>query len=195
MHRRLHLWTLAIVMVVVGSAQGKAGLDGGLGYAQLSFDEGGGDNLSGWGPAFRLWFSGADSENGLRLFLGLHSTNYPGDMDEDAIWDVWIFTPEAGLAWHQPLAESGLFLEPCVSGGAVISTYKRRGSDLLSYYVGEDDNAVGWVVRPGLLLGYETHDWGFGAEISYGLQNIEFTSAISGTHSELYLGFFGRLTW
>lgn len=209
MYNKSHFCVLAILVTLVGLAQGKGYLDGGLGYARLSLEGGNNDELSGWGPAFRLWFNDVDAEDGLRPFLGLHGTMYLGDSDKDPIWDVSVFTPEVGLAWHQRLGDSGFFLEPSVTGGAAITTYSRRGDFLVSYYVGEDDTAVGWVVRPGVLLGYQRDRWAGGVEISYGFLNIDFadevrfvfdgepysSDEVKGTHRELFIGLFGRFSW
>jgi len=209
MRNNVCVWALATLMVAAGVSQGASYLDGGIGYARLSLDGNNGDEISGWGPAFRYWFSDVMDGNGLRPFLGLHSTNYLGDSDEDSIWNVWMLAPEVGLAWHKSLGDSGLFIEPSMTAGAAIAMYTRRGDYLVSYYVGEDDTAVGWVVRPGVLLGYQKDSWSIGAEVSYGLLNVDFSDKVrfvfdgelytspevKGTHEELYIGLFGRFYW
>jgi hypothetical protein len=196
MYHKSCFWALAILTTLVGLAQGEVCLDGGLGYARLSLEGSRRGDLVGWGSAFHFWFGDAGAQDGLRPFLGLHSTMYPGDSHNDAVWGVWMFTPEVGLAWHQRLGDSGFFLEPSVTGGAAIATYTRRGNPrTVSYYIGEDDTAVGWVVRPGVLLGYQRGTWTGGVEASYGLLDIDFTHEVSGTHRELYIGLFGRFSW
>jgi len=209
MHNKVCVWALATWMVAVGVSRGAGYLDGGIGYARLSLGGDNGDEISGWGPAFRFWFTDVNAKDGLRPFLGLHSTTYPGDSDKDAIWDLWMFTPEVGLAWHQRLGDSGFFFEPSVSGGAAIATYSRRGDFLASYYVGEEDSAVGWVVRPGAILGYQRDRWAGGVEISYGFIDVDFADEVrfvfnrelysspevKGTHRELYIGLFVRFSW
>lgn len=195
MYNKSHFCVLAILVTLVGSAHGTGYLDGGLGYARLSLEGGNNDELSGWGPAFRLWFNDVSAEDGLRPFLGLHNTRYQGDSDKDSIWDISVFTPEAGLAWHQRLDDSGFFLEPSVTTGVAIATYTRRGDFLVSYYLGEDDSATGWVVRPAVLLGYQRDRWAGGVEISYSSLDIDFTDEVSGIHRELYIGLFGRFSW
>ncbi len=177
------------------TAHGTGYLDGGIGYAKLSLEGAGNDELSGWGPAFRFWFSDVDDQDGLRPFLGLRNTRYPGDSDEDSIWDISIFAPEIGLAGHQRLGDSGFFLEPSVTAGAAIATYTRRGDFLVSYYLGEDDSATGLVVRPGVLLGHQSDRSALGIEISYGFLDIDFADEVRGTHQELYIGLFGRFSW
>lgn len=210
MYNKSYFWAVAISMTLVCLAQGKGnlgGVDVGIGYARLSL-EGNNNNdiLNGWGPAFRFWFKDVSTQGGLQPFLGLHYTRYPGDNDKDAIWDVSMFTTDVGLLWHRRLGNSGLFFEPSVTGGAAITTYTRRGDFLASYYLGEDDTAVGWVVRPGALLGYQRDRWAGGIEISYGFLNVDFadkvrfvfdkelysSEEVSGTHGELYIGLFGR---
>lgn len=204
---------LVMVMALVGAAQGNTYLDGLAGFARLSLDTGNShgdiDDLDGWGMGFRIGLGGADAGDGPRVFFNFHGTNYYGDEDEDPIWNVALFTPELGVAWHLSLGESGFFVEPCVSGGAAIASYTRRGDFLVSYIVGEDEVAAGWVVRPGVLLGYQGDAWGLGVELSYGSMNIDLADEVNfvfdgdlfsspevnGTHSEMFLGLFARFSW
>ena len=209
MSRNVFVLALVILMAAAGTSQAVYYLDGGIGYGRLSLDGGNNDEFSGWGPSFRYWFSDPMNSDGLQPYLGLHSSSYSGDMDDDPIWDIWILTPEVGLAFQKSIGNSGLFIEPSVSVGAAIATYERRGDFYVSYIVGEDDTAFGWVLRPGVLLGYKRDTWCAGVEASYGFLDIDFsddvrfvfdghlyhTNAVEGTHEELYIGFFGRFYW
>lgn len=209
MCKNVFVLALVILMTATGTSQAAHYLDGGIGYKRLSLDGGNNDEFSGWGPAFRFWFSDPMERDGLRPFLSLHSSSYAGDMSDDPIWDISIFTPEVGLAWHKSLGESGLFIEPSVTVGAAIATYERRGDFYVSYHLGEDDTAVGSVIRPGVLFGYQKDTWIIGVEASYGLLDIDFADKVrfvydgdlysspevKGTHEELYIGFFGRFYW
>jgi hypothetical protein len=207
--KNVFVWVLVILMVAAGTSQGVPYFEGGVGYGRLSLDGDSNDEFSGWGPAFRFWFSDPIEMDGLRPFLSLHSSSYSGDMNDDPIWDIWIFSPEVGLALHKNLGDSGLFIEPSVTVGVAIATYERRGEFFASYRLGEDDTAVGSVIRPGVLFGYQQDTWTIGVEASYGLLDIDFADEVrfvyggdlytspevKGTHEELYIGFFGRFFW
>jgi hypothetical protein len=209
MRNNVFVWALVILMAAAGTSQGVHHFDGGIGYVRLSLDGDSNDEFDGWGPAFRYWFSDPMDSDGLMPFLGLHSSSYPGDMNDDPIWDIWILAPEAGLAWHKSLGDSGLFIEPGVTVGAAIAKYERRGDSYVSFNVGEDDMAVGWALRPGILLGYQRDTWSIGVEASYGILDIDFSDEVrfvfdgdlyssrevKGTHEELYIGLFGRFFW
>ena len=195
MRNNVFVLALVILMAAAGTSQAVHYLDGGIGYKRLSLDGDNNDEFSGWGPSFRYWFSDPTSGDGLRPYLGLHSSSYSGDMGDDPIWDIWILAPEVGLAFQKSIGDSGLFIEPSLSVGAAIATYERRGDFYASYMLGEDDTAVGLALRPGVLLGYKWDKWWSGLEVSYGFLNIDFSDAVDGTHEELYIGFFGRFYW
>lgn len=208
---RINVFVLALVtlMISAGTLQAQYTLDGGVGYRRLTLDGGSNDEFSGWGPMFRFWFGDPMGGDGLRPYLGLNSSNYSGDMRDDPIWDIWILTPEVGVVLQKSIGDSGLFIEPSVTIGAAIATYERRGDSYVSYILGESDTAVGWVLRPGILLGYKRDTWCVGVETSYGFLDIDFadevrfvfdgdlyhTDTVDGTHEELYIGFFGRFYW
>lgn len=208
MRKNVIVLALVTLMVVAGTSQAVHYLDGGIGYMRLSLDGGNNDEFSSWGGSLRYWLSDPMND-GLRPFLGLHGSSYSGDMDDDPIWDIRIITAEVGLAYQKSIGDSGFFIEPSVSVGPAFTTYDRRGDFYASYMLGEDDTAFGLALRPGILIGYKWDTWWSGLEISYGLLDIDFsddvrvvydghvyrTSAVEGTHEELYIGFFGRFYW
>ena len=196
MNEKIYFLSLAISITAVGLVQGQGYFfDGGLGYASLSLK---GDNnnetLNGWGPAFRLGFG---AENGPQAFVGLHNTRYPGDTFDSAIWDASITTPEIGIGWNQKLSDSDFFLEPSLVVGAPIASYTRRINTpkTIPELLGEDETEVGWIIRPGIILGYQSGNRSCGIEISYGFLDINFTNDVNEIQKELYIGFFGRFSW
>jgi hypothetical protein len=209
MRRNIFIFALVTLIITAGTSQAANYLDGGIGYKRLTLDGGGNDEFGGWGPMFRFWFGDPMGSDGLQPYFSLNSSSYSGDMDDDPIWNIWILSPEVGVVLRKSIGDSGLFIEPSMTVGAAFATYERRGDYYVSYIVGEDDTAVGWVLRPGVLLGYGRDTWCVGVETSYGFLDIDFadevrfvydghlyhTDAVEGTHKELYVGFFGRFYW
>jgi hypothetical protein len=195
MSKRFCLCILVILLSMAGWASGHGGWDFGVGYSRLSLDIGKGEDHDGYTLLFRGSRPIVENAENVRMVFGFRTSFYPGgDAFENAIWNVWMLTPEIGLALHQQLGDSGLFLEPSVTIGAPIATYRRRVvtlGDLLD----EQDTTVGWAVRPGVLLGYQHQNLALGVEVSYGFEGIDFSKEASGTHGELYLGFCLRATW
>lgn len=133
MRKNVFVLALMILTAAAGTSQALHYLDGGIGYNRLTLDGGNNDEFSGWGPMFRFGFSDPMNGDGLRPYVSLNSSSYPGDMDDDPIWDIWILSPEVGLAYQKSIGESGLFIEPSMSVGAAIATYERRGDYYVSY--------------------------------------------------------------
>ena len=123
MRNRIFFCVLATLLSMAGLARGQGAWDFGAGYSRLSVDVGNGEDHSGWGMVLRWCRPIAENTNGARMFFALRTSYYPGgDAFENAIWNVWMLTPEIGLAWYQQLSDSGLFLEPSVAVGAPIAT-------------------------------------------------------------------------
>jgi hypothetical protein len=187
------LCVLVTLLGTTGLANGQGGWDFGVGYSQLSLDVGHDENHDGWGLLFRGYRPIARDTKNLRMVYGFRTSYYPGgDAFENAIWNAWMLTPEIGLAWHQPLSDLGIFLEPSVTIGMPIAMYSRRVVRLSDLFE-EQDTIIGWAARPGLLLGYQRQNWAVGVDASYGLEGIDFSEEASGTHHELYLGIFLRM--
>jgi hypothetical protein len=176
-------------------ASGQSGWDFGVGYSQLSLDVGNGEDHNAWGLVFRGYGPIAKNTENARIFFALRTSYYPGGVAfENALWNVWMLTPEIGLAWHQQLGDPGIFLEPSVAIGAPIAMYNSRVVMLGDLLEGQDtDTTVGWAVRPGVLLGYKQQNLSLGVDVSYGFEGIHFTDEARGTHRELYLGVFLRV--
>ena len=192
----MRLCTFVCLMVVLlhGAklAQAEGDFSFGYGWSQLSLDGEYGGDLDGWGMAFHFRFPPARDKNGLLLGFGLQFSDYTGSYDlgdtlftTKTITDVSIFTPQVELAWHQKLF-SGFYVEPSVAFGALLATFQPRN------IFQDDDFAAGWVIRPGLLLGYQIESLSFGAEATYGFNQIEFEQGIDDTSRELYVGGFLR---
>jgi hypothetical protein len=181
---------LVVVLCAVGSAQGQGGADVGGGFYRLTLDAVDSDPLDGYGFGLRGWFPPAREADILRIFLGLRVAWFPGDSLETAIWSVTMITPEIGLSCR--LGESpGLLIEPMVAAGAPMASFTGRWRTLADIS-DEDDFAIGWSVRPGLLFGYQGDTWAFGGEVSLGFLNVDFTDEANGTHEDLYVGLFFR---
>jgi hypothetical protein len=161
----------------------------------LSFGDGGGDDVTGWGLGLRGWFPAETDKNGLRAFIGDRWSFYTGDAFKTAIWNAVMMTPEIGLAWHLQGQNPGLFVEPMVAAGLPMASFSERvgANGTFSALWDESKFAIGWGVRPGVLCGYQSGKWGLGAELSYGFMGIHFSDEASGIHEELYVGLFLRI--
>jgi hypothetical protein len=193
MRLQIYAFVLGLTISAFAFAQEKEAFSIGAGYSQISIGGEYGADLDGWGMTFHWRFWPVEERDGPVLRLGLQTlrtTGNGGGLSEDLlktenIWDITMLTPQIEVGWHQKIG-SDLFVEPSIGAGWAIVAFQPR--DIFA----DAETATGFVLRPGVLLGFGGSAWSIGFEATYGLERIDFEEGVGGTNVETYLGLFMR---
>jgi len=101
-----------------------------------------------------------------------------------------LFSGEVWAAWRQPLGM--FFIEPSVSGGALVGTYSTHNHFNLTDF---DQTSIGWSIRPRLAAGIHVALFDAGIEGSYRWGNLKFHNNVGGDLHEWYAGVFAGIAF